>query len=313
MKPIIQLAPIKGITDRTFRSSFVRHFGGLDSALAPFVKLSDSESKMKSLSPDLNPGIRTVPQILTKSPEEFITLAGKFKNYGCDEVNWNLGCPFAMVVKRGEGAAILQYPELIKSFLDKVFAEVSIAVSVKMRIGMFLPDEILKLIPVLNSFPIKEIIIHPRTGIQMYNGNVDIDAFGSALNLLSHPVIYNGDLKNVSDYERLSEAFPLVKGWMIGRGLLLNPFLAMEIKNGRIETDKAKFERIKQFIDYTLEAYEKDLQSPAHVLDKMRSIWYYLSSAFPDSRKIEKKIRKAGSLNHYKDEVGRIFDSLPAD
>jgi len=308
MKPIIQLAPIKGITDRTFRSAFIRHFGGLDSALAPFVKLSDSESKIKSLSPELNPGIRTVPQILTKSPDEFISLAERFKIMGCGEVNWNLGCPFAMAVKRAEGAAMLQSPDLIASFLEKIFTDVSIPVSIKMRMGMHSPDEILKLMPVLNSFPVKEIVIHPRTGEQMYDGELYLDLFDSALKLSTHPVIYNGDLKTLSDYNRLSESFPSVKGWMIGRGILINPFLAMEIKNGKSETEAVKLERVKQFLDYLLDAYMQDLQSPAHVLDKMRGLWFYLSQSFPDSRKAEKRIRKAGSINHYRDEVKRIFD-----
>lgn len=309
MKPIIQFAPIKGITDRTFRGAFVRHFGGLDSALAPFIKISDGESKIKSLSPEFNPGIKTVPQILTKSPADFLVLAERLKSYGCSEVNWNLGCPFAMVVKRGEGAAMLPHPELIASFLEKIFAGISVSVSIKMRLGMHSSDEILRLIPVFNSFPIKENIIHPRTGDRMYDGDVDLDAFSSALQLSSHPVIYNGDLRTVTDYNRLSESFPSVKGWMIGRGLLLNPFLAMEIKNGESLPDTARLERIRQFIDYLLDAYIEDLQSPAHVLDKMRGVWHYLSQSFPDSRKVEKKIRKAGSLNHYRDEVRRIFDT----
>ena len=308
MKPIIQLAPIKGITDRTFRSALVRHFGGLDSALAPFVKLSDSESKIKSLSPEFNPGIRTVPQILTKSPEEFTTLAEKFKDMGCGEVNWNIGCPFAMVIKRGEGAAMLKNPELIESFLDKIFSSVSISVSVKMRVGMHSPDEILKLIPVINAYPVKEVVIHPRTGEQMYAGEVCLDVFESALKLSNHPVIYNGDLKTFDDYSRLNEKFPSVNGWMIGRGMLMNPFLAAEIKSGKPESDTVKLERIKQFIDYLLDAYINDLQSPAHVLDKMRGLWFYLSHAFTDSRKVEKRIRKAGNLNHYRDEVERIFN-----
>jgi tRNA-dihydrouridine synthase len=309
MKPVIHLAPIKGVTDRTFRSAFVRHFGGVDSVLAPFVRLSDSDSKIKSLSPELNPGIRTVPQILTKSPLEFLVLAEKFKNYGCDEVNWNLGCPFAMVVRRGEGASMLQHPELVASFLEKIFTEIKVSVSIKMRLGMHSPDEILKIMPVLNSFPVKEIIIHARTADQMYDGEVHPDAFNAALQLSSHPVIYNGDIFTFSDFMKFSEVFPHVKGWMIGRGLLQNPFLAMEIKNGKTERDSVKAERLKQFISYALDAYISDLQSPAHVLDKMRGLWHYLSHSFPDSKKIEKRIRKAGSLNHYRDEVVRIFDA----
>jgi len=308
MKPILQLAPVKGITDRTFRTVFVRHFGGLDSAIAPFVKTSDSENKLKSGSPELNPGIRTVPQVLTKSPDEFIALAEKFAEYGCDEVNWNLGCPFAMAVKRGEGAAMMRHPDLAASFLEKVFSVITVSVSIKMRTGMETSGEILEMIPVLNSFPVKEITIHPRTGIQMYDGEVDLDAFGKALQLSSHPVIYNGDIKTAGDYNRLPDAFPSLKGWMLGRGILTDPFLAMDIKTGKPGDDIVKKARIKQFIDYLLDAYIDDLESTAHVLDKMRGVWYYLSRFFPDSRKIEKSIRKAGSLNHYRDEVSRIFD-----
>ncbi len=310
MNTIIQLAPIKGVTDRTFRSSFVRHFGGLDSALAPFVVKSDNEGKFKSLSPEMNPGLRTVPQILTKSTDDFIAIADKLKNYGCNEVNWNLGCPFAMVVKRGEGAAMLQYPEMIESFLEKVTPAISTDLSIKMRVGMHSPDEILKLIPVINKFPVKEIIIHPRTGEQMYDGELYLDAFKSALELSAHPVIYNGDIKTLSDFTSLNESFLQVKGWMIGRGLLMNPFLAMEIKNGKAEDEALKLERIKQFIDYLCDAYVSDLQSSAHVLDKMKGVWVYLSQSFPDGRKIEKKIRKVGSLNHYRDEAARIFENI---
>lgn len=309
MKTTIQLAPVKGITDRTFRNAFVRHFGGIDSALAPFIRMSDSESKIKSLSPEFSQGIRTVPQILTKSADEFLILAEKLKDYGCDEVNWNLGCPFAMVVKRGEGAAMLRNPDQVEAFLEKVFSSVPIKVSIKMRTGMDSGNEILNLIPVINSFPVREVIVHPRTGVQMYDGEPDLESFGSALELFSHPVIYNGDINTAADYLKLNEQFPSVSGWMIGRGLLRNPFLAMEIKNGKSEADTAKFERMKQFTEYLLDAYINDLQSPSHVLDKMRSVWYYLSHSFPDSRKVEKRIRKAGNLNHYREEVIKIFNA----
>ncbi len=309
MKPLLHLAPVKGVTDRTFRTVFVRHFGGLDSVLAPFVRITDSESKIKSLAPDSNPGIRTVPQILTKSPSEFIALSKKFEEYGCDEVNWNLGCPFPMAVKKGEGAAMLRHPDDVNAFLDRVFPAVSLTVSVKMRTGMESHDEILKLIPVLNSYPVKDIIIHPRTGIQMYDGEVNTDAFSSALKLSSHPVIYNGDIKTADDYQRLSGMFPGVKGWMIGRGILSDPFLAMEIKNGRSDENITKLVRLKQFVDYLFDAYQEDLHSQAHVLDKLKGVWFYLSEFFPDSRKIDKRIKKAQSLNHYRDEVTRIFDA----
>lgn len=307
MDPLIQLAPIKGVTDRIFRNIFASHFSGVDSALTPFITKGESESRIKSLSPELNPHINTVPQILSRSAEDFTALAGKLADYGCKEVNWNLGCPFAMVVKRGEGAAMLQYPESIASFLDKVIPCLQVPLSVKVRLGMYSPGEIMKIIPVFNSFPIKEITVHPRTGEQMYNGVVDISAFRKVLELSSHPVIYNGDIKTADDYKELSASLSGVKGWMIGRGLLENPFLAMEIKVGKSLTGTERLEKLRNFADDLFDAYVNELQSPAHVLDKMKGVWFYLSGSFSDSRKTAKRIRKTYTLDHYRDEVNRIF------
>jgi len=307
MTPLIQLAPIKGVTDRVFRNIFASHFSGIDSALAPFIIKGESESRIKSLAPEMNPFIKTVPQILSKSSDDFTALAGKLADYGCKEVNWNLGCPFAMVVKRGEGAAMLQYPEAVASFLERVIPSLKVPLSVKVRLGMYSSDEIMKVVPVLNSFPIKEITIHPRTGEQMYDGVTDISAFRRVVEVSSHPVIYNGDIKTADDYKRLSHSLSGVKGWMIGRGLLENPFLAMEIKEGESLTGSVRMEKLKNFADDLFDAYVNELHSPAHVLDKMKGVWFYLSGSFSDSRKTAKRIRKTYSLDHYRDEVERIF------
>jgi len=307
MNPLIQLAPIKGVTDRVFRNTFARHFSGIDSALAPFISKGESESRIKSLSPEMNPFIETVPQILSKSPDDFILLAARLEDYGCKEVNWNLGCPFAMVVKRGEGAAMLQYPESISSFLERVMPCLQVPISVKVRLGRYSSEEIMKIVPVLNSFPIKEITVHPRTAEQMYDGETDIPAFKAVLELSSHPVIYNGDIKTADDYQKLSSALSGVKGWMIGRGLLVNPFLAMEIKKGKSLSETEMLEKLKNFTDDLFDAYVNELHSPAHVLDKMKGIWFYLSGSFEESRKTAKRIRKTCTLDHYRDEVKRIF------
>jgi tRNA-dihydrouridine synthase B len=307
MNPFIQLAPIKGVTDRVFRNMFAAHFPGVDSALAPFIIKGESESRIKSLSPEMNPHIKTVPQILSKSSDDFTALAVKLADYGCCEVNWNLGCPFAMVVKRGEGAAMLQYPEAVASFLERVIPSLQIPLSVKVRLGMYSSDEIMKIIPVFNSFPIKEITVHPRIGEQMYDGETDISAFKAVLEISSHPLIYNGDIKTADDYKRLSDSLPGVKGWMIGRGLIGNPFLAMKIKGDESLTGSGRLEKLKNFADDLFDAYVNELHSPAHVLDKMKGVWFYLSGSFSDSRKTAKRIRKTSSLDHYRDEVNRIF------
>ena len=73
----LYLAPVKGVTDRVFREAFSSHFRGLDITVAPFIISSDSDKKIKDLAPQKNRGIKTVPQILTKSPVAFLSIAKK--------------------------------------------------------------------------------------------------------------------------------------------------------------------------------------------------------------------------------------------
>ena len=311
IKNNLYLAPVKGITDNTFREIYAASFKGIDAAIAPFIRSDDSNKKLMKLSPDFNRTLKTIPQILTSSPAEFIELSERLAGLGCDEINWNLGCPFSMVIKKGEGAAMLSLPDKIDEFLGSVHKKKLPGISVKMRLGFHAPDEILSVIPVLNSYPLKNIIIHARTADMMYRGRVNINAFKEALNISRHPVIYNGDITHYDDIKLLSSVSSEVSGWMLGRGLLTNPFLVEEINfNSELPSD-IKLARLKKFLEELLDAYMSVLQSPAHVLDHMHGIWSYISLHFENGKKIEKRIKKTAGINHYRDEFNRIFDSEP--
>jgi tRNA-dihydrouridine synthase len=42
----------------------------------------------------------------------------------------------------------------------------------------------------LNKYPLKEIIIHPRTADQMYEGDINIRVFLDAIKLSVHKIVY---------------------------------------------------------------------------------------------------------------------------
>lgn len=311
MKYKIYLAPVKGVTDRSFRNVFSNFFEGIDQAVAPFITSHDSFNKIKELSPGLNNRMRTVPQILTKLPEVFINLANKLYEAGCDEVNLNLGCPFKKVLDKGEGAALLHHPDIIKVLLDSIFDCSLKNISVKMRLGMSSPDEIIPLIEILNNYPLTGIFIHARTADQMYDGDVNIPAFIEVLKISRNKIIYNGDITHFADIEMLSGKISGVNEFMIGRGILVNPFLAEEIQLVKKIPDENKLLRLKDFTECLFKEYECNLQSPAHVLDKMKEYWFYLSQNFEDGKKIYKNIRKANNIPHYKDAVEKILNENP--
>jgi tRNA-dihydrouridine synthase len=311
---MIYLAPVQGITDRIYRNLFPVYFKGVDMAIAPFIssskKMKPENNFLREFYPDKNTGIPTIPQIMSSAPDDFTKLANALYNIGCGTVNWNLGCPFHMVVKKGRGAGMLCYPDRVESFLEKTMPALKPKLSIKLRIGLAYPDEVLQLIPIFNQFQIEELIIHPRTGEQMYEGEVDLDIFEQCLGLSKHRIVYNGDIDSAQKLEMLSKRFGSVERWMIGRGLLRNPFLAEKIK---FNTEKPYYEKIKiirAFHDQLFTEYSKILSGPSHITDKMKEIWTYMGSFFENGEKIQKRIKKMHHRDNYVDVVNKVFDAL---
>lgn len=311
---MIYLAPIQGITDRIYRNLYPVYFKGVDAAIAPFIssvrKINPDKRMLKDVFPVQYTGLPTIPQIMSSNPDDFIRLANHLYDIGYGTVNWNLGCPFRMVVKKGRGSGMLCYPDRIDAFLEKAMPAMKPALSIKLRLGTKHPDDILRLIPIFNRFELEELIIHPRTGEQMYDGAVDLDTFGQCLHLAKHRVVYNGDIDSAGKLEMLAGRFGSINRWMIGRGILENPFLPEEIKYHTEKPYAEKIRILRAFHDQLFAEYAARLSGPSHLLNKMKEIWAYMGGFLENGNKIQKKIRKMHSTENYTDVVSRIFDEL---
>jgi len=303
MIPQISLAPIQGVTDYHFRNTFQKFFGGVDVFYSPFLRLDKDmqlkKSKVKDVLPENNEGVNLVPQILTNNADEFIHLSKYLYDLGYKNLNWNLGCPFAMVINRELGSGLLPHFNKINDLLEKVIPVIPSKVSVKMRIGLENDDDIFKILPILNNYPISEIIIHPRTGKQMYKGEVNTDAFEKCLDLTKHKISYNGDINTLEDFQNLKSRFGNINSWMIGRGLVSNPFLAEKIKQTNNDSQENKMLRFKEFHDALAQEYLNRLEGSSHFLNKMRVFWEYFSLSFSNSHKVYKRVKKATTIEKY--------------
>ncbi len=311
---MIYLAPVQGTTDRIYRNLFPLYFKGVDVAIAPFIssskKMKPANNLLREFYPDKNTGIPTIPQIMSSDPDDFTKLANALYDIGYGTVNWNIGCPFPMVVKKGRGAGMLCHPARIESFLEKTMPAIKPGLSIKLRIGLTYPDEVLQLIPIFNQFSLTELIIHPRTGVQMYAGEVDLDIFEQCLNLTKHRIVYNGDINSFEKLEMLAKRFGSIERWMIGRGLLGNPFLAEKIKFNTEKPYDEKIKIIRTFHDHLFDEYSKILYGPSHITNKMKEIWTYMGGFFENGEKIRKKINKTHHRDNYVDVVKNVFDEL---
>jgi tRNA-dihydrouridine synthase len=330
--PVLILAPMRGITTMHYRQAFVRQFQGLDIEMAPFIPTVNSErinpKLLKDVLPENNSGLPLIPQVIGNHADDFVQMNIALHELGYKEVNWNLGCPHKPIRKKRRGSGLLPYPDTVDAILDQVCDRSPCRISVKVRLGVEDKAELLKLIPVLNRYPLSEVIIHPRTAEQMYEGTVDLDAFEEAFHALERPVCYNGDINDLSFYQTVHHRFPSITRFMLGRGLLANPFLCEEIKESltprckdaettssgagnsaplRLCVKSNYVERISAFHDDVVSSYETVLHGDHPVLGKMKEFWTYQSTHLSNGRKMFKKLKKTTTLKSYKAIVSEFL------
>ena len=285
---MIYFAPLQGYTEAFYRRAHNATIGGVAEYVTPFLRLEKNELRPKDLR-ELGRAVHnppnTVPQVLVKSPEELKTLIAPIAKAGYTKVDLNFGCPFPKVTQHGYGAGILPFPDAVRPVLSELSQYPQIEFSVKMRIGLESADELPPLIPLLNDAPLRHIVVHPRLGKQQYSGDLDMESFRFFVQNSVHPVIYNGDIRTIED------ALPY-HDIMIGRGLLANPLLALEIKEGTIDAQS----RLAFLLAFH-KALVVELQDIEQPLPKLKTIWdYFLPNAEPHLRK---KLLKSRTLDDY--------------
>jgi len=284
-----------------------KYFEGFDLAFTPYIRIQKGKIKqslLNDIAPENNNSV-IIPQIMTKEVDEFVFLAEKLHDLGYEEINWNLGCPYPMVAKRKLGSGMLAYPELLESILEKVIPQIKTKLSIKMRSGYLSDQDYLQVLPVLNQFPLSEIILHPRYAKQLYKGKADASIFEEALKISKHKLAYNGDIDSFETFRKLSARFANTKHFMIGRGLIANPFLIEEIKTSTKKENKKLI--FKEFHDNLYFQYEEKLFGSGHLLSKMLHLWEYFSLSFENSHKVYKRIKKAKSISKYNEATNIIF------
>lgn len=300
-------APLEGLGGYIYRNAYQKHFKNIDRYFMPFVAPTQNNKftsrELKDVCKENNNTLTAIPQILTNKSEHFLFAAETLKGFGYDTVNLNLGCPSATVVSKKKGSGFLGDVEALKYFLDDIFEKSPTKISIKTRLGIESENEFPEIMKVFNQYPVEELIIHPRTQTDYYKNQPHLEMFKEALQDHTMPIVYNGDIFTVSDYEKFVKTFPEVDTVMLGRGLLGNPNLISEITNG---TELSK-ETLKAFHDKILIDYKVVMSGDKPVLFKMKELWFYMIHLFEEPSKYLKKIRKTQNIRHYVEIVDEMF------
>ena len=300
-------APLEGITDSIYRRLHHQYFSGIDRYYMPFFSptmhrcLTRKEDRELPVADSVS--FTAIPQVLTKNPEDFLWAAQQCADRGYTEVNLNVGCPSGTVVAKGKGAGMLADPDSLALFLDHIFSQTPIAVSVKTRVGVKEDMEFPRLLEIFNQYPICELIIHPRVRTDFYKPPLRTGSFAYALESSKLPLCYNGDIDSMEGLEQKQRLFPQVEAFMIGRGLVGDP--------GMLMPGGTDVQVLEQFHDHLLEEYSVCFGSTRNAMFRMKENWHYLSQHFVGGEKLFKNLRKTTELEAYRNITSQIFETLP--
>jgi len=310
----LSLAPIKGITEKTFRDAFTGNFPGFDKVYAPFISgvhpKKANLSKFSDVLPRDNSGVDTIPQVVSNDADELVAVCNVLGDYSYAVVNWNLGCPFAQLTEKQKGCGILPFPDKIRKILDNVMPRLKVRLSVKTRLGYYDCHELEPVLEIFNHYPIHQIILHARTGRQLYSGSADANRYRQYFLQSEIPVAYNGDIIHDVKFGHLRKLLPETNSWMIGRGALIDPFLPGRLK-GIDFNDAEKRKILDKFHHQLFEGICTKRFPELKTLGQMKAFWHYLAGIFSDGRELFMQLKKIQDrqsyLNFVREMVQRPF------
>ncbi len=305
LKTDIYFAPLQSYTTLPFYESFAKVSGGVNKYFTPFYRADEQGNFEYESFLQFRNAFKLVPQVLTNKGKELVRFAQDMADRGLDEINLNIGCPFPMVVHRHQGCGLLSFAEEIRKMMEEYYRSgISTKLSIKTRLGWEDRCDILTLLQIIGDYPILEMIIHPRLGIQNYGGVPDWDYFAEVKDVVPVSLVGNGDIGSLKDLHNLQKRFPKVKGWMIGRGLLINPAL---LYNDQADKERFRRDMIKEIHDLFIQRLQHYKYSDEQILNQLKNFWHYPGMFNLADKKFMKKLRRTGKLSDYW-EVLKMFE-----
>ena len=224
--------------------ALIADLGGFDYGVSEFIRVGQEVVRVEQILrdiPDLNGpvfGHAKLPlqlQLLGDSPELMAASAVEGCIAGARAIDINFGCPAPTILRHSGGAALLKTPCAITEIVSQVRKSLPaiIPVSAKIRLGWDDPNAVDVIARAVEDGGANWITIHARTKKEGYTPGVHWDAVARVKSRLSIPVVANGDLFTAQDVIRC-EAQTGCSHFMIGRGILKNPFLAHDIRALRL-------------------------------------------------------------------------------
>ncbi len=229
--PLLALAPMQDVTTLEFMRVVAR-YGGPEVYWTEYFRVHGDSRPEKWILQSIteNPtGKPVVAQMIGNDIPALVRTAKLLQQYPIAAIDLNLGCPAPIVYRKCAGGGLLREPARIDAILGALRDAVTVPFTVKTRIGFDSAAEFDTLLPLFAKHPIDLLTVHARTVVQMYRPGVRYDLIAQAARALKCPILANGNIFSAAQAKQLL-AETGVRGLMIGRGAIRNPWLFDQIR-----------------------------------------------------------------------------------
>ncbi len=241
----IGLAPMEGVVDPLVRK-VLTSLPGIDFCTTEFIRVTDRIHPPRTFykyAPELaqesktDSGVPVLVQLLGGKPEWMAENAKVAKRLGACGIDLNFGCPAKKVNSHDGGAVLLKSPDRLYKTITAVreAVEDKIPVSAKVRLGCDDKSKYLEISRACSEARASWMTVHARTKLEGYKPPAHWHLIKEMKDVSDIKVIANGDIFNEED-ARNCMLESQCSDIMIGRGLMIDPFLASKIK--RLTTNK---------------------------------------------------------------------------
>lgn len=293
-KPFLILAPMEGVTDIVFRE-IVCEAGRPDLFYTEFTNVSSYASEKGRANALERLVVREdekpiIAQIWGKNPEHFSVISSALESLGFSGVDLNMGCPDKNVNRAGGGAAMIKNPELAVECFRKAKESTDLPVSIKTRLGWSNVDEYKTWLPTLLAEHPAALTVHLRTKKEMSKVPAHYELIPEIIKLRDEispetKLIINGDIKTKAEAMALHKKYPEIDGFMIGRGVFVNPYCFTD--------HVATQEELMNLLYKHLDLYEKH---GYHSYEPIKHFFKIYVNNFPGAAELRAKLMETHSV-----------------
>lgn len=298
----LYLAPMEGVVDNTMRA-LVSSIGGIDICVTEFIRVTDQvfpERVFYKRCPELHHNSQTSSgtpvrvQLLGGKADPIAQNALKAAKLGASAIDLNFGCPAKTVNRNDGGACLLKEPNRLYDIVSATRAAVpaNTPVTAKMRLGFDERKGFIENARAIYEAGASELTVHARSKADGYKPPAYWEYIAQIREAIPITVIANGDIWSVEDFKRCQEITGC-EHFMLGRGLLSRPDLALQIKALGQGNDHQDFGWL-QLCDYLSDFFNDSMVNcpKKHMGNKIKQWLFYLCRNYSQAQRLFDEIKR---------------------